>query len=287
MASEGPQALPESAPVSVPTPRRDGVDAQQQLSGPMPVKTGPPKKGEGKPPSIAQRGVTLSKVPVKVSAFLPVPANPPTMVADKALLEAQKVARDIKKSSQPVVKGGRSIKTVEIIYPAGDAVEAAAEPVAAKPASFFGEAAEPAPSAEPVADDEDEEDEAASIFVSKAKSVKQGKAANLGIKLDELAPSESEKFKDIAIAVKSKLSTDPIKVHPKDNIFMPINRRGIHRFIIEAYRTYILSKPREDPVGNACEQMSKVSSSTITNFAYQEFVRDYMQRGSPYRGILV
>ncbi|NDH69511.1 MAG: hypothetical protein EBY22_16780, partial [Gammaproteobacteria bacterium] len=58
-------------------------------------------------------------------------------------------------------------------------------------------------------------------------------------------------------------------------------------FIIEAYRTYILSKPREDPVGNACEQLSKVSSSTITNFAYQEFVRDYMQRGSPYRGILV
>jgi hypothetical protein len=131
MASEGPLALPESASVSVP------------------VKTGPPKKGEGKPPSIAQRGISLSKVPVKVSSFLPVPANPPTMVADKALLEAQKIARDIKKSSQPVVKGGRSIKTVEIIYPAGDAVEAAAEPVAAKQASFFGEAAEPAPSAEP------------------------------------------------------------------------------------------------------------------------------------------
>jgi hypothetical protein len=295
MASEGPQALPESAPVSV--------------SVPVPVKTGPPKKGEGKPPSIAQKGLTLSKIPVKLSSFLPVPANPPTMVADKALLEAQKVARDIKKSSQAAVKGGRSIKGVELIYSAD--VKAAAEPVAEKQAglldSFFGEAAEPAPSAEPVPEaeapsykvsksvsEEDaaeaveagEGDEGFNFFAGKSKPVKKIEAANL-FKPDELLPSESEKFKEISTAVESKLSTDPIKVHPKDNIFMPINRRGIHRFIIEAYRTYILSKPREDPVGNACEQMSKVSSSTITNFAYQEFVRDYMQRGSPYRGILV
>ena len=100
MASEGPLALPESVPAPVP----------------VPVKTGPPKKGEGKPPSIAQKGLSLSKVPVKFSSFLPVPANPPTMVADKALLEAQKVARDIKKSSQAPVKGGRSIKTVAVSY---------------------------------------------------------------------------------------------------------------------------------------------------------------------------
>ena len=175
MASEGPLALPESAPVSVP------------------VKTGPPKKGEGKPPSIAQRGISLSKVPVKVSSFLPVPANPPTMVADKALLEAQKVARDIKKSSSAgVVKGGRSIKTVEITLPKA---EGAGAPVAEKPAglldNFFGEAAEPAPSAEPApeaaappsikvfkpAAEEDEEDAATENeefnFASRAKPVKQ------------------------------------------------------------------------------------------------------------------
>ena len=174
MASEGPLALPESAPVSVP------------------VKTGPPKKGEGKPPSIAQRGISLSKVPVKVSSFLPVPANPPTMVADKALLEAQKVARDIKKSSSAgVVKGGRSIKTVEIILPAGAGAdsESAGAPVAEKPAglldNFFGEAAEPAPEAaappsikvfKPAAE-EDEEDAATENeefnFASRAKPVKQ------------------------------------------------------------------------------------------------------------------
>ena len=285
MASEGPQALPESASVPVP----------------VPVKIGPPKKGEGKPPSIAQRGITLSKIPVKKSSFLPVPANPPTMVADKALLEAQKVARDIKKSSQAPVKGGRSIKTVEIILPSSEKAGADAKPVAEKQAglldSFFGEAAEPKPSAEPEAPpsikvfkpatEVAEANEGFNFFAGKAEPVEEAEAAHLGFKLDELSLSESQKFKETATAVESKLSTDPIKVHPKDNIFMPINRRGIHRFIIEAYRTYILSKPREDPVGNACEQMSKVSSSTITNFAYQEFVRDYMQRGSPYRGILV
>ena len=269
MASEGPQALPESAPVSV--------------SVPVPVKTGPPKKGEGKPPSIAQKGLTLSKVPVKLSSFLPVPANPPTMVADKALLEAQKVARDIKKSSQAPVKGGRSIKTVEIILPAVEA-GASAEPVVEKQAglldSFFGEPAEPKPSAEPEAAappsikvskpvSADAAAEGFNFFAGKAEPVEEAEAANLGFKSEELPASESQKFKETATAVESKLSTDPIKVHPKDNIFMPINRRGIHRFIIEAYRTYILSKPREDPVGNACEQMSKVSSSTITNFAYQ------------------
>lgn len=288
MASEEPQALPESASV------------------PVPVKTGPPKKGEGKPPSIAQRGVTLSKIPVKKSLFLPVPANPPTMIADKALLEAQKVARDIKKSSLAPVKGGRSIKTVEIILPSSAAAVAAAgaKPVAEKQAglldSFFGEAAEPKPSAEPTvegpsikvskpisADVADAVDEGFNFFAGKVEPVEEVEASNLGFKTEELPASESQKFKETSIAIESKLSTDPIKVHPKDNIFMPINRRGIHRFIIEAYRTYILSKPREDPVGNACEQMSKVSSSTITNFAYQEFVRDYMQRGSPYRGILV
>jgi len=285
MASEGPLALPESASVPVP----------------VPVKTGPPKKGEGKPPSIAQRGVTLSKVPVKVSSFLPVPANPPTMVADKALLEAQKVARDIKKSSSAgVVKGGRSIKTVEIILPSSVADVAAADaPVAKKSASlldsFFGEAAAPSePSAEPAV-------EGPSIKVSKPVSEAE-EGSNNAFGFESFAKADDNKgfdvelgklqdkpddFKEIASAVESKLSTDPIKVHPTDNIFMPYNRRGIHRFIIEAYRTYILSKPREDPVGNACEQMSKVSSSTITNFAYQEFVRDYMQRGSPYRGILV
>jgi len=291
MASEAPQALPESASVPVPVP--------------VPVKTGPPKKGEGKPPSIAQRGVTLSKVPVKVSSFLPVPANPPTMVADKALLEAQKVAKDIKKSSQAPVKGGRSIKTVEITLPASSAAAGAgaspAEPVAEKPAglldNFFGEPAEAKPSAEPEAEappsikvfkpEATEGDEGFNFFAGKAEPVKEAEAANLGFSPEDLPQSDSQTFKEVASAVENKLSTDPIKVHPTDNIFMPINRRGIHRFIIEAYRTYILSKPREDPVGNACEQLSKVSSSTITNFAYQEFVRDYMQRGSPYRGILV
>ena len=292
MASEGPLALPESAPVSVP------------------VKTGPPKKGEGKPPSIAQRGISLSKVPVKVSSFLPVPANPPTMVADKALLEAQKVARDIKKSSSAgVVKGGRSIKTVEITLPKAEAAGAAAgsegadAPAAKKPAglldSFFGESAEPSREVTTL-----ETEAPPSIKVFKPVSVAGEGAGNNAFgfesfpkpqngdfeqELNKLQDKVNEKdsFKEISTAVESKLSTDPIKVHPKDNIFMPYNRRGIHRFIIEAYRTYILSKPREDPVGNACEQMSKVSSSTITNFAYQEFVRDYMQRGSPYRGILV
>ena len=284
MASEGPLALPESAPVSVP------------------VKTGPPKKGEGKPPSIAQRGITLSKVPVKVSSFLPVPANPPTMVADKALLEAQKVARDIKKSSSAgVVKGGRSIKTVEIILPAGAGAdsESAGAPVAEKPAglldNFFGEAAEPAPEAEappsikvskPVSEAEAKAEEGSNNNFGFESFAKPDKNKGFDVELGKLQDKPDD-FKEIATAVKSKLSTDPIKVHPTDNIFMPYNRRGIHRFIIEAYRTYILSKPREDPIGNACEQMSKVSSSTITNFAYQEFVRDYMQRGSPYRGILV
>ena len=280
MASEGLQALPESvaAPVAAP------------------VKTGPPKKGEGKPPSIAQRGISLSKVPVKLSSFLPIPANPPTMVADKALLEAQKVARDIKKSSSAVlVKGGRSIKTVEITLPKAGAP--AAEKQAGMLDSFFGESAEPEaapaeeseappsikvfkpvsvegaeganlefkPEAEAEAEAEGAEGTDFNFFAGKSKAVRKADASNLGFKLDELAPSNGQKFNEISTAVESKLSTDPIKVHPKDNIFMPINRRGIHRFIIEAYRTYILSKPREDPVGNACEQMSKVSSSTITN----------------------
>ena len=290
MASEAPVGKLPTDPAP-PTP------APSQLG-----RQGPPKRGSGPPPSGYKGGIQVSKIPIQITKELPVVLNPPTAVADKALLEAQKLARSIKKPAGKQVDGGRSIKSVELVLEAPASSEGvAAAPPAEPPADFFGSllgtrapasTEEPPPSVKvfkaytapppPAAGEE-----SANFFSGKTESLREVGAENLGFKPEELPADQNEKFRQISEAVTSKLSADPIKVHPINDIFMPINRRGIHEFIIETYKTYILSKPIANPVGDACQEMSKISASTIKNFAYQEFVRDYMQRGSPYRGILV
>ena len=287
MASEAPVG-------KLPTDPAPPSPAPSQLG-----RQGPPKRGSGPPPSGYKGGIQVSKIPIQITKELPVVLNPPTAVADKALLEAQKLARSIKKPAGKQVDGGRSIKSVELVLEAPASSEGvAAAPPAEPPADFFGSllgtrapasTEEPPPSVKvfkaytaPAAGEE-----SANFFSGKTESVPEIGAENLGFKPEELPADQNEKFRQISEAVTSKLSADPIKVHPVNDIFMPINRRGIHEFIIETYKTYILSKPIANPVGDACQEMSKISASTIKNFAYQEFVRDYMQRGSPYRGILV
>ena len=289
MASEAPVG-------KLPTDPAPPAPAPSQLG-----RQGPPIRGSGPPPSGYKGGIQVSKIPIQITKELPVVLNPPTAVADKALLEAQKLAKSIKKPADKQVDGGRSIKSVQLVQEAPASSEGvAAAPPAEPPADFFGSllgtrapTEEPPPSVKvfkafaappppPAAGEE-----SANFFADKAVSLGEADDDYLKIDSNDLPADQNEKFRQISEAVTSKLSADPIKVHPINNIFMPINRRGIHEFIIETYKTYILSKPIANPVGDACQEMSKISASTIKNFAYQEFVRDYMQRGSPYRGILV
>jgi hypothetical protein len=67
-------------------------------------------------------------------------------------------------------------------------------------------------------------------------------------------------------------------------VYIPSTRRAFREFIIQTYKSYTLEKLPEFPDPDAC---SGLTSGTTRGLLYQKFVRDYMQRPTPYRGILV
>ena len=91
------------------------------------------------------------------------------------------------------------------------------------------------------------------------------------------------------------LGTDvsKVSVHPKnevsgiDNVFVPQNRRFFKEFIIQSYARYKLKEVPLIPDPDACAKAAAASAKEVKTFAYQSFVRDYMQKPSPYRGMLV
>jgi hypothetical protein len=91
------------------------------------------------------------------------------------------------------------------------------------------------------------------------------------------------------------LGTDIIKVgiNPKnevtgkEGVFVPQNRRFFKEFIINSYAKYRLKEVPLIPDPDACAKAAEASKKEVKTFAYQSFVRDYMQKPSPYRGVLV
>lgn len=67
--------------------------------------------------------------------------------------------------------------------------------------------------------------------------------------------------------------------------FIPSNRRGFSDFIFQSYRKFALKKPDPTPDPMACQKA--VSTKEVKTFSYQSFVRDFIQRPTPYRGVLV
>jgi hypothetical protein len=85
--------------------------------------------------------------------------------------------------------------------------------------------------------------------------------------------------------VKEKIDSGTDKITP--DIFVPENRQLHSPFVIQTFKKYILPKPSDDPDPETCMKAAKASSKEIKTFQYQAFVRDYLQRASPYRGLLV
>ena len=94
-----------------------------------------------------------------------------------------------------------------------------------------------------------------------------------------------EGLKDIAERIETVVKKDKILVHP--DAFVPSNRRAFKQFIIQAYRRYALAKPSAVPDPDACLKAVASLKRQTKEFAYQAFVRDYIQRPTPYRGMLV
>lgn len=90
-----------------------------------------------------------------------------------------------------------------------------------------------------------------------------------------------------ALVTRIEAVTGKHKIGVNPAAFVPSNRRAFKQFIIQAYRRYALPPPPAIPDPEACAKQAAASKSEVKSFAYQSFVRDYIQRPSPYRGVLV
>ena len=263
--------------------------------------SGPPKKGSGPRPTGSQI-FTAPKVQIQVTKTAPL-IDLQKLEADVTLLEAKKKAEQKKKAAAVVIP--KSVPTVELkiseVAPVASLASAtSAEPKPA-PASdsvktsflpnLFGtESAAPQSAAPQSAEVLKESEDAVKVVAPKAKLdafLDDEGAPSAGAKALSEKPVDDKAFLNLKAAVETKIGATPIRVTPREKIFMPATRRSIHQFVIETYSSYILKKPNPDLVGDACKELSRVSAATVENFKYQEFVRDYMQKGSPYRGLLV
>jgi hypothetical protein len=254
---------------------------------------GPPKKGSGPRPTMSQM-YTAPKVQIQETKTVPL-IDLQKLEADVTLLEAKKKAEQKKKAAAVVLP--KSVASVELkISEVAPVASLASASSAAAPANDLPK---PAPAsflpnlfgtAEPEVSTKSEEvksEDAVKVVPQQTK---------LDAFLDEEGPAQAlvkekpvddKAFLDLKAAVETKVGATPVRVTPREKIFMPATRRSIHQFVIETYSSYILKKPNPDLVGDACKELSRVSAATVENFKYQEFVRDYMQKGSPYRGLLV
>ena len=98
-------------------------------------------------------------------------------------------------------------------------------------------------------------------------------------------PAATEALEQLAVRLTEKTGQSQIKV--VEEAFMPTNRRAFKNFVIQSYRRYKLPPISAIPNPNACAEAAAASKTQVKAFAYQEFVRDYIQKPSPYRGVLV
>lgn len=86
----------------------------------------------------------------------------------------------------------------------------------------------------------------------------------------------------------SRVEIHPVnKILKQSDVFVPSNRKYFKEFIFQSYYRYKLKDVPAIPDPDACAKAAEASKKEVKTFAYQSFVRDYIQRPSPYRGVLV
>jgi hypothetical protein len=152
----------------------------------------------------------------------------------------------------------------------------AAEPEAAAPE------AEAAPAAEPEAAAPEAED-AAAVVAAEQRPVVVAPPVKDAEEAFELKPELDELIAHVTEAATAPPNPSPVT----PDYFVPENRRSFKYFLIQTYKKYILPPQSADPDPEACSKAAAASSKELKTFQYQAFVRDYLQRASPYRGLLV
>ena len=99
----------------------------------------------------------------------------------------------------------------------------------------------------------------------------------------EIKPDMDELIEHVTEAVEEEPT--PSVITPPH--FVPENRRAFKFFLIQTFKKYMLPPQSNDPDPEACTKAAKASTKELKTFQYQAFVRDYLQRASPYRGLLV
>jgi hypothetical protein len=120
------------------------------------------------------------------------------------------------------------------------------------------------------------------------------------VPLKEFFREESKQLQSL-ILTKPQVDVQPPKVEGPDGketapVYRPITAPAFRRFIVQTYNQYspflqkLIATGRRDRVGeeeidkDACKRRDP---NKVETFYYQKFVRDYLSRGSPYRGLLV
>ena len=114
---------------------------------------------------------------------------------------------------------------------------------------------------------------------------KEMKEKEMLSKMEEVEGEISTEVKNVIDRAHESNITDTIR--QKSAFFIPRNYKKFSEFIVKAYAPYKLLPLSDKPDPDACKKSAEESKSTLKKFAYQEFIRDYVQRASPYRGVLV
>ncbi|NBV89706.1 MAG: hypothetical protein EBR88_09390, partial [Betaproteobacteria bacterium] len=108
--------------------------------------------------------------------------------------------------------------------------------------------------------------------------------------------SREDYLRDLMPLRQKLLTTSPVEVAPADKIFRPISSASFQEFIVQTYAQYspMLQRVMREGVGairtakepdrDACRRRDP---NKVETFYYQKFVRDYLSRDTPYRGLLV
>ena len=149
--------------------------------------------------------------------------------------------------------------------------------------SIFGEVAIPAAKATVAAAVEGEEEAPAAEDEEVVPAAEGEEAAPAAEGEEEPEFKLKELFENVTEATEA--GPTPPQITP--DYFVPENRRSYKFFLIQTFKKYILPPQSADPDPEACSKAAAASTKELKTFQYQAFVRDYLQRASPYRGLLV
>ena len=223
------------------------------MSAPDPAL--PPKKGAGGRPSIS-KVYTAPKIELQQTKEVPI-IDLQKLAGDETLVAAKRKAEQKKKAAAVLVP--KSVPSVDLKINESTAEPAIRqEPAASVFSSIFSSSA-PAPS---VPEDSKRGGNAITIIQKPlAKAVKKNvslasfladdddaatagaAAASEGAGAENKEATEeavnNAEFQRIKSSVETKVTQSPIRVSPKEKIFMPATRQAIHTFIIDTYSSFV------------------------------------------------